>query len=79
MLRVTELDSIRIIDRLVEIREENLYLLFILLFSICRSDQASCQHGNQQHHDQCCLSNAITSMVVGNATTNGASATPLSA
>jgi hypothetical protein len=45
--------SLRIIVRHVQIREENLYLLFTLLLSICsificRSDQALCQHGCRQ-------------------------------
>jgi hypothetical protein len=44
---MTELNSIRIIARHVQIREENLYHLLILLFSlfpilICRSDPVLC-------------------------------------
>jgi hypothetical protein len=70
--------------RRMQIREEFFYLLFTLLFSICsificRSDQASCQHGPRQHHDQGHLDNAIANMVIGNTTPNVASAMPLSA
>jgi hypothetical protein len=47
---VAELDSIRIMAYRVQIRDENLYILLTLLFSlypilICRSDQMSCYHG----------------------------------
>jgi hypothetical protein len=61
------LDSIRIVVRCVQIREENLYLLLTLLFSlypifILKSDQVSRLHGHRQHHSQCRLDNAITSM-----------------
>jgi hypothetical protein len=57
---VTEFDSIRIIVHHVQIREENLYLLCTLLFSIClificRSDQALCQHGHRRL--QCTMTN----------------------
>jgi hypothetical protein len=63
MLRVTELNSIRIITHSVQIREENLYHLLMLLFSlflilICRSDLVSC------------------CMVIGNAMANVDSAMP---